>query len=317
MKATENVDPRVLELLDQQWTSKNDIAYRTAWKYARKGFTNTGDRAMWLTGSTGESAMEDIVQLVICHAWTLFVNLSITRPDATIQRRITAAVFVALKRVTKEGRQYREASRMATAGHQDALAGSCNTRTTYEKYHAGFKQSDGHESEPVEVSPGIPWGIEYADEQAYRIPENREAFDRIVKRLTVGNCHGHSQNDCRSYRQILRLMVATDCKTGGPWKKKVADAMGMTKETFRRRLFHIADALRQALSVNERTLPVWDVDEPEHGGTCCQQLAVQPAGPPANVIGSVNSATGHGHDWTRPGANRRTGTLGREWMTGS
>jgi hypothetical protein len=309
MKAIETLDPRVLEILDAEWTKKNDVAYRTAWKYSRKMFTNDGGRAMWLTGSTGDAALEDIVQLTICHAWTLFVNLSIQEPEETTRRRVTAAVFTALKRVCREGRQYREAGRMATTGHVDVLNGSSMTRTTYESH-------DGGSSRPLQYSvpeltrSAIPWGIEYAPEQAYRVPENREALDRILKRITSANCAGHDTSDCRTYRKIIRLMAD---KNGD--RAKVADAVGMTKATFRRRLFHVADALRQAMAVDELTLPREAVADPVHVTGRCRQLDHVPAGPVDHLAGPTSDATGGCHDWTRPGADRGTGREGRDWVT--
>tara|TARA_R110002110_G_scaffold305488_2_gene519541 strand:+ start:450 stop:1439 length:990 start_codon:yes stop_codon:yes gene_type:complete len=280
-------------MLQADWDSQSDtdpgktegeLAYSTARTWVRKEYDCTGGRAQWLTGGSGGDALDDIVQTVICHTWELFVNGSLADPNRTVKERINASIALAKNRVVKQGRLFRPADRNPSAGHQEACKGRL-TRTTYEGH-------EGAEDDFDLVQTGIAWGADRDDEKAYRVPENHDALDRLVSRITAQNCKRHSGDDCRSYRKMIAAMIASDGN-----KEKAAEQLDVPVRTFGYRLHHVADALRQVLAIGERKLKREHVAPAEHVQLRCWQTV--PACLPrvaAESVPPTSAATGGPHE---------------------
>ena len=130
------------------------------------------------------------------------------------------------------------------------------------------------------------------DEKAYRVPENHDALDRLVSRITAQNCKRHSGDDCRSYRKMIAAMIASDGN-----KEKAAEQLDVPVRTFGYRLHHVADALRQVLAIGERKLKREHVAPAEHVQLRCWQTV--PACLPrvaAESVPPTSAATGGPHE---------------------
>jgi hypothetical protein len=283
--------------------------------------------------------LPDMVADAVGFSYQLFINGIMMETNSDDLAGLGQTYNIAVARAIG-GELFREADRMPTKGHREAMT----VRPKVTGHDATGGESKGGETkqggrDPSETATefarkGYGRESQFAaydleDLVDHRSHNNRNwnpsdngeiqpgsagdfsNIERLVRRLTVVNCKAagldYGTTDCRSAKRIITVLLATDGNVG-----KAAKELDIDRKTIQRAMPMLQDLLGMAAAIDEPVEATTDDDDQtSHWGQSYQPVLT--GLPSCHMIGSVNSTTGHGHDWSRPGACRRTGKLGRDW----
>jgi hypothetical protein len=238
-----------------------EMVQQLGWRIRHKCWHAGDAAAMAIAGDTMNAngrTMADMVADAVGFCYELLINGIMQETNTSDLDGLGKTYAFSVARALG-GELFREADRMPTKGHREAM----KVRPPVRGHDAtgGYRGEADNAPQRVreEMLPHLSHrslrcdaaGLATSDEIQYGTTGDNENIERLVKRLTVQNCKAagldYGKTDCHSARRIIKALLATEGNL-----TKAAKRLDIDRKTIQRAMPMLQDLLEMAMAVQDR-----------------------------------------------------------------